>query len=322
MKYLAFDIEAANGYKPYSICCVGVVEADENFNILSKHNYWINPKTKYDLNGTRANIGINLNLDEQLLLNSPDFVQTYDTLKDLLSQPDTVIVGHAVESDVIMLNAACKFNKLPCIDFNFICSQLLYKCYFADSEVKALNKIAAIMNIEFNHHTADEDALMSLLTLKYLCQTSGKSVDELLDEFRIRWGKNTNGVLIRTVSLVGNISKKHIGKKAIQNIADIVEKLPFNNDTSAAFCGKSFAFSRSLEAQLDDRVKMLLEYIYLNGGIYTPKIGKCDYYIGDGTLNNSDNSREAYIIKAIAQGKNLLWMDIDEALSVFSLGAK
>jgi hypothetical protein len=49
MNYLAFDIEAANGYKPYSICSIGVVIADENLNIISQRNIWINPKTKYDL---------------------------------------------------------------------------------------------------------------------------------------------------------------------------------------------------------------------------------------------------------------------------------
>lgn len=320
MKYLAFDIEAANGYKPYSICCVGVVEADEEFKILSKRNYWINPKTKYDLNGTRANIGINLNLDIELLQSSPDFTHTYETLKNLLTQPGTIVIGHAVESDVIMLNAACKHNKLPCIDFGFICSQLLYKCYYAEKEVKALNKIAAQLNVEFNHHTADEDALVSLLTLKHLQDESGKTIDELLEQYRIRRGSNHSGELTRTVSLAENISKKHLSRKAVQTIAEFINNLPFNNSSNAPFAGKAFSFSRSLEVQFENKLQTLLKNIYAGGGVYTPKISKSDYYIGDGTLNNTDSSREAYLIKAIAQGKNLLWLDIEEAFEAFNIG--
>ena len=44
MKYLAFDIEAANGYQLSSICSIGIVVADEQFNIISRENIWINPK--------------------------------------------------------------------------------------------------------------------------------------------------------------------------------------------------------------------------------------------------------------------------------------
>ena len=78
MKYLAFDIEAANGFNPASICSVGIVIADENFNLVEKQNLWINPKSKYNLDGTRPNVGINLHLDKKLLDASPDFAGRYE----------------------------------------------------------------------------------------------------------------------------------------------------------------------------------------------------------------------------------------------------
>ncbi|MEG2158621.1 MAG: hypothetical protein RRY18_01950, partial [Clostridia bacterium] len=106
MKYLAFDIEAANGYRPYSICSIGIVIADENFTITHSENIWINPKTKYNLDGTRENVGINLHLDKDLIDASPDFTQVYTRVKTFLTDADTQVLGHAVESDVIMLNSA------------------------------------------------------------------------------------------------------------------------------------------------------------------------------------------------------------------------
>ena len=143
MKYLAFDIEAANGYQPSSICSIGIVIADTDFNILNRENIWINPRTKYNLNGTRKNIGIDLHLDKELLDNSPDFSQVYNKVRDLLTDTDTLVFGHAVDSDVRMLNAACERYKLPCIEFKFLCSQLLYRLHKGEKDVKALYKIAA-----------------------------------------------------------------------------------------------------------------------------------------------------------------------------------
>ncbi|MEG1711075.1 MAG: hypothetical protein RR316_04650, partial [Clostridia bacterium] len=157
MKYLAFDIEAANGYKPYSICSIGIIKADEELNIFEQRNIWINPKTKYDLNGTRQNVGINLHLDVDLINQSPDFSQVYDEVCKLLTDEDYLVVGHAVESDVYMINAACKHYGLPSINFKFICSQLLFKLFTNAKEVRALNKIAEEIEVEFNFHSSDED---------------------------------------------------------------------------------------------------------------------------------------------------------------------
>ena len=154
MRYLAFDIEAANGYNPASICSVGVVVADSDFKVLLKENIWINPRSKYNLNGTRPNVGIDLHLDKDLLDRSPDFSERYEKLKSMLTAADTVVVGHAVDSDVRMLNAACKKYRLPSIDFKFVCSQLLYKCYKGDKNVMGLDKIAAELGLHHAIHAA------------------------------------------------------------------------------------------------------------------------------------------------------------------------
>ena len=208
MKYLAFDIEAANGYKLYSVCSIGVVIADEHFNVVSRENIWINPKTTYNLNGTRENVGIDLELDKALLDASPDFSQVYAKVRALLTDKQYLVLGHAVDSDVRMLNATCERYHLPSINFEFICSQLLYKLYRGDKEVRGLDKIANEIGISFHQHNSEEDAYASMLTLKYLTEDSGLTVEELLAKYRVRKGSNYNFELTRPVSLLGQISKK------------------------------------------------------------------------------------------------------------------
>ena len=310
MKYLAFDIEAANGYNPASICSVGIVIADENFNILRKQNLWINPKSKYNLNGTRPNVGIDLHLDQALLERSPDFSGRYDEIASLLMDEDTIVLGHAVDSDVRMLNAACKKYKLPCIEFKFVCSQLLYKCFKDDKNVMGLDKIATELGLQFTQHFSDEDAMMSLFTLQYLCNVTGLDVYGLLQKYNVRWGENKDFEIIRPVTLTGQISKKKITQTAVENIRKYITSLKKvrygrNNDLK----GKVVAISRDIEIADDCVWKPVVQKIVLSGGEYTAKIGKCNLYISTQNTSDSSLARERYLNLRTQNGEEIMVLD-------------
>lgn len=97
--------------------------------------------------------------------------------------------------------------RLPSINFRFICTQLLYKLYKGEKDVKALSKIAAELGITYHEHNSEDDAWMSLQTLKYLVGESNLSVEQLLQKYRVRIGSNENFQLVRPVSLEGQVSK-------------------------------------------------------------------------------------------------------------------
>lgn len=299
MKYLAFDIEAANGYQLSSICSIGIVVADEQFNIVSRQNIWINPKTKYNLNGTRKNVGIDLHLDKKLLDSSPDFKQVFPKIKSMLTDTQYLVFGHAVDSDVRMLNAACTKYNLPCIEFDFIDSQLLYRLYKGEKEVKALYKIATEIGVEFAEHNSEEDAYATMQTLKYLVQSSGLSVDELIDKYRIRKGTNRKFELTRPVSLDGQVSKKRVTQIAwdkIKTYAKSVKKI------GNKYKDIGFALSRSLELSDNEDLYKAVELIIKNGGRYTTKLAKCKTYIYCDVTGEQDAAREKRVDELIEQG--------------------
>ena len=316
MNYLAFDIEAANGYNPASICSVGIVVADENFNILRKQNLWINPKSKYNLNGTRPNVGIDLHLDKELIERSPDFSERYDEISSLLIDKDTLVLGHAVDSDVRMLNAACKKYKLPCIEFKFICSQLLYKCFKDDKNVMGLDKIAAELGLQFTQHFSDEDAMMSLYTLQYLCQQTGLDVNGLLEKYNVRWGENKNFEITRPITLTGQISKKKVTQAAVENIRKYIsslKKVRYGRNTDLK--NRVVAVSRDIEIADECVWKPVIQKIALSGGEYTAKIGKCDLYISTQNTSDSSLARERYLGTRVENGEKIQVMDIHEFLN-------
>lgn len=299
MKFLAFDIEAANGYKLSSICSIGIVIADEQFNILSRQNVWINPKTKYNLNGTRKNVGIDLHLDKKLLDSSPDFSQVYDKIKGLLTDPNYVVVGHAVDADVRMLNAACKRYNLPSLNFNFICSQLLYKLYKGEKEVKALGKIANVIGVTFEEHNSEEDALMSMLTLKYLVEDSGLTVPELLEKYHIRIGSNVDFELTRPVTLDGQLSKKHLTQVAVDKIKTYAKTV---KKTSNCYKDKVFCLARSLEVGDTAELYQVVHNIVAGGGRYSSKLVKCNVYVKGDNPTDQDVMREKRVGELVEQG--------------------
>lgn len=299
MKYLAFDIEAANGYKLSSVCSIGVVIADEHFNVVSRENIWINPKTKYNLNGTRDNVGIDLHLDKALLDASPDFSQVYHKIRALLTDKQYVVLGHAVDSDVRMLNAACVRYRLPSINFEFICSQLLYKLYRAEKDVKGLNKIANDLGITFHQHNSEEDAYVSLLTLKFLIEDSGLTLDELLAKYHVRKGSNYEFELTRPVSLLGQVSKKKHTQVAIAKIKEYAGKV---KKTSSEYKDVAFCLARSLELSDSDELYAVVSAIVSRGGRYVSKLFKGNYYILPHEASEQDVTREKRVDELCEQG--------------------
>lgn len=284
---------------PSSICSVGVVVADESFNVLSRRNIWINPKTKYNLNGTRENVGIDLHLDKALLDASPDFAEVYPELKRLLTAEDTLVLGHAVDADVRMLNAACDRYKLPGIDFRFVCSQLLYKMYRGDKDVKGLNKIAADIGVEFQQHNSEEDAYASMMTMKFLVGDSGLRVDELIDKYRIRFGTNVNKQLFRPVSLLGQVSKKQITQVAVQRIRDYCATMPKRDN---AWGNKAFALARSLEQSDSHELWAVVTEIASHGAKYCSKLAKCNVYVATDKPTPTDVNRQVHVARMEEQG--------------------
>ncbi len=299
MKYLAFDIEAANGYKLYSICSIGIVIADEQFNILQRFNVWINPKTTYNLNGTRKNVGIDLHLDRNLLNSSPTFPQVYDKIKKLLENPEYLVIGHAVDSDVRMLNATCKHYNLPSFNFTFLCSQLLYKLYKGEKDVKALSKIAADLDVTYQEHNSEEDAWMSLMTMKYLVQDSGLTVDQLVGKFHVRYGSNKNFELVRPASLEGQVSKKRLTQVAVEKIKNFI---PTVAKKGSAWGGKVFCLARSLELSDSEVLYEVVRKIVENGGKYSSKLLKCNVYVKNDVMTEQDKMRENRVQELVSQG--------------------
>ena len=214
-----------------------------------------------------------------------------------------------------MLNSACRHNRLPCINFDFICSQLLFKLYRGDKDVRGLDKIADELGISFAHHASDEDALASMLTLKYLCEDSALSVEGLLEKFNVRIGSNRNFVVTRTVSLSGQISKKRVTSEAIKAISEYIRSNRLRSAPCGALKGKLVSLSRALECSGGEVLHSVIKKIYACGGQYTAKVSKGSIYVKEeGEPSETDAMREKYLSELRKNGFDCEILNVKEFL--------
>ena len=178
-----------------------------------------------------------------------------------------------------------------------------------------IDKIATELGLHFTQHFSDEDAMMSLYTLKYLCQQTGLDVNGLLAKYNVRWGENKNFEITRPVTLTGQISKKKVTQTAVENIRKYILSLKkVRYGKNANLKNRVVAVSRDIEIADECVWKPVIQKIVLSGGEYTAKIGKCDLYISTQNTSDSSLARERYLGTRVEKGETIKIIDINEFL--------
>ncbi len=267
MKILSYDIESTTGsHSDASMCTFGYCIADEKFNIIEQKDIVMRPYTR------RYEPRIKLHYDKSFIKSQPPFPFWYDEIKNLFSSCD-LIIGFSVSNDVDFLNNACQIYKLEKIFYDFVDVQLLHKTVYKKQNMCGLESVAGDFNIEYLAHRSDEDARVTLLVLKNICNQLNLSIDEVLRKYHITPG--TNGELETVPCTNGTFTKKEINYL----INDFIEK---HRRHSRRYKGglsyKSFAFSDELRYGDIDLYRKIIKRIYdLNGRV--GQIENCNHFV-------------------------------------------
>lgn len=214
MEFLSIDLEACNRYVKGSVFSIGVVCADESFNVLYKKDILINPHCKFCTNFRKP---IEFSVKKEDVLNAPSLADIYSELKELFSG-DKVIMAHSANNDMFMLNEACKRAKLPPLQFKYICTQMIYSAVFDVMNGIGLDKAVEDLHIAFKHHKADDDAEMALWVLKSCLDRLGLTYKELEKKLGIKRGsiKDYTFTPMRCLALEKLRQKHREENKALQ----------------------------------------------------------------------------------------------------------
>lgn len=257
MRILSYDIESTTGnHKDGSMCTFGYCIADEQFNILTQKDIVMKPKTR------RFETKIKLHYEREFIKKSQPFPVYYNEIKNLFLGGG-IIIGFSVMNDVEFLNNACTIYNLPIIEYEFLDVQLLYKTVYKKATLSGLSVIASELNIDYLAHRSDEDAKMTLLVLKHICNDKKLTLEEVIRKYHITFGYNKKGEVSPCTN--GVYTKREINYL----ILDFVEK---NAKHSRRYKGglsqKTFAFSDEIRYENVDKFRQIMKRIYdLNGRI-------------------------------------------------------
>lgn len=191
MKYLSVDLEACNMFVKGSVFSVGMVLADENFNIIFKRNYWINPLCRFAMKFRKP---IDFKVSKEDLSDKPTFAEVRDELATHLEDKDTIVMAHSANNDMFMFNEACKRAKVKPFTFRFICTQMIYSAVYDVENGIGLDKVAVQLGrTAFTHHQADDDSEMALYLLKHCLEKLNMSYSQMISHLGITPGKMSGG---------------------------------------------------------------------------------------------------------------------------------
>lgn len=303
MRFVAFDLESTDGcFANGNICEFGYCISDENFNIIEQKNILIKPLGKVNT----AYYRLKLSYPLKVYYNSPSFVENYEKIKKILAMPDTIVLGHAIHNDIVGVNGACKINTLPCFDFQFVDTQLLYSIFKQVSGVMSLDKIAEEMQVEFAHHRADEDAKLSLLTLKYICEQEKMDFNTLIAYYDATIGVNdggeiTNFVSNKCMSQAPSVNSKNSKRRILSMFKPII---PNKNeiDKNSCFYRKKVFINREVSLEDIDLTRAMINKLYAMGGRIVSGVFESDFYVGD--IEDIEGYKKQII--SLEQFKNML----------------
>ena len=278
MKILSFDIESCNGNpREASLCSFGYVISDENFNILEKKDILVNPVPKRFTLGNKWGKGIKLAYPEKQFRASPLFCEVYEQINSLFESAD-LIVGFSIINDLNYINCACCYYSLNNFKFAFIDVQDIY-AILHNGERSSLDKIMKEYGVDFIVHRSDEDAYVTLLLLKKICEETNLTVIELLDYYGIVKGQNGQGGYKVSYSLAQMTEKYGLKRTSKLNKFLFLKHVEKKKKIKGELNGKRIHFSKKVIGEDLDRCRNLVNALYLKGAVYSLSLEECNILV-------------------------------------------
>ncbi|MFA6862237.1 MAG: 3'-5' exonuclease [Bacilli bacterium] len=226
MNYVFFDIECANClHGEGKICSFGYVKTDEAFNVIKKKDILINPDAPFLLGNAKTGNGIKLAYPLFRFRWSHLFPSYYDEIKNLLTDPNTLSFGFAVNQDVSYISYSCRRYNLPYIEFSFFDIQKLDKEIFKRDNPMGLDSLVEKYHAKtFTYHRSDDDALMTMEVFRGLLNENHLKVQEAIN-YHPNALRNTDSLLSQIEEKRKNTAKKEALRKKLNEFYVSLEDL-------------------------------------------------------------------------------------------------
>lgn len=269
--YLFFDCECANCFDGEGkICSLGYVLTDDEFNIIEKQDVVINPKCEFDWYILSPKNKCQLAYSKDYFRIQPDFGAYYKDIKKLFTTGNRKTFGFAVDGDVSFVNTACERAGVDYIQFAALdIRPALEKEYKEKMKLVEWCEFLKIDISSLKAHRSVDDAEMTMLCCKALCEKLGITGDELYS----RMHQN----VYSWEYMLDVMEERRIKKEFKAKIEKIMNKKnPF--PTKCQLNGKQVEVDRSL-MQDPESAYDICKAIYDHGGMIVNKLNNNGIFV-------------------------------------------
>ncbi len=171
MNFTAIDFETANEQRS-SACAIGIVCIEDGV-ITEQEYHLIKPPGLYFNHFNTAIHGIR----KADVIDKPNFAELWPSIRHYFEH--YIVVAHNASFDMSVLRASLDYYDIPYPNLSFGCTLMMARRQWPEMSHR-LNDVAAMLDIDFLHHHALEDAeACARIAMHILDQNNSRTIDEL-----------------------------------------------------------------------------------------------------------------------------------------------
>lgn len=329
MNYLFFDLEEASCRNNIVyVCEFGYVLTDENFNVIEKGNFIINPNIEdYEWDTKVVNDILTRPVYEYK--NHPTFDYYYPDILRLLQKAD-FIFGHTTAGDINGLNQEFARYHFPAFNTAFYDIKEFYKVLNRITYNVALIKMVSALGVEnsaTNVHDALADAFNTMLCLKQLLVLYKQRLDSLIALCPNAKDETKDFVIASYLEKESKMKKLEEEILALEPESnDIDKEHRINYDKYHVFLDnlkvkgsgilkeKRIAISLNYEHHHYKEMLNLASLLAKEGGKITNDCSKADIFVTYPSNEDTKDYRKELMEKEVQKGKKVEWISLEELL--------
>ena len=256
--FVFFDCECANVFDGVGkICSLGYVITDDELNVIESEDVVMNPECEFDWYLFGAKSECKLAYSKDYFRIKPNWAAYYKDIKKMFTAGNRYILGFAVSGDVGFVNSACERYNEDYINLRaFDLEPLLEQIYGERKKLIQWAEFFGVNVAKFQTHKSVDDAMMTMLCMKKLCEQQNKSVEQILKEYK--------GLFVSSEQILIQAQERAYKKEMLEKIKRLYgKKSP--KPRYKTVLNRKFEFDRNVLHDVDTAFE-LIKRIYDNGG--------------------------------------------------------
>lgn len=182
LNFVAIDFETASSQRA-SACALGIAVVSDGA-IVEVKSWLIKPRFMYF---DPFNVEIH-EITPGMVMDEPEFDSLWPTFAPYLD--GNLVIAHNASFDMSILRHTFSLYEIPFPDIDYSCTRVIAQSLWRGWESYSLPLVADRLGIQFEHHRADEDAVVCAMIALRACEDTGaSSLAELAERLDIKHGR-------------------------------------------------------------------------------------------------------------------------------------